>query len=148
MAHTYVTNLLHVVFATKGRIGHIRPEVEGKMWAYLAAVAKGEGAQCIIAGGMPNHIHLLLSVPARIPLSDLMQHIKGNSSKWFHEKHAPQFRWQQGYAAFSVSESLKDKTVEYIRNQKEHHKRRDFESEYLALLKKHGVKYDPRYVFD
>lgn len=96
---------------------------------------------------MEDHAHLLLSVPASMDVSKAVQLIKGGSSKWFREKHLNDFAWQQGFGAFSVSASQVPKTIAYIANQKLHHRKMDFKAEFIALLKKHGVEYDERYVW-
>jgi putative transposase len=99
---------------------------------------------------VPDHVHLLLSLPPAISIAKAMQLIKGGSSKWVHETFPEQrlFRWQEKYGAFSVSVSQLDKIREYIRNQEEHHRKMTFQEEFLALLKKHGLEYDERYIRD
>jgi len=97
-------------------------------------------------GGTDNHVHLLLVLPPKLSLSHAMRAIKANSSKWMNE-NGHLFAWQEGYAAFSVSASLVEAVGEYIRNQPEHHKKRTFEQEFLALLKKHGIVADSAQVF-
>jgi REP element-mobilizing transposase RayT len=100
-------------------------------------------------GGMPDHVHLLLSLPATITISKAMQLIKGGSSKWIHETFPNQrtFSWQEEYAAFSVSVSQMDKTMAYIRGQAEHRRKLTFQEEFLSLLKKHALDYDERYLW-
>jgi REP element-mobilizing transposase RayT len=100
-------------------------------------------------GGMEDHVHILLSLPATISISKAMQLIKGGSSKWIHETFSEQrtFAWQEEYGAFSVSVSQLDKTVAYIRGQPEHHRKMTFQEEFLMLLKKHSIKYDERYLW-
>ena len=102
------------------------------------------------AGGIEDHIHLLAKLPPTIALSDMLRLMKANSSKWINETKKPKksFEWQPGYAAFSVSESQVGTVESYIENQREHHQKRTFQEEFLLLLKKHGIEYDPQYVFE
>lgn len=100
-------------------------------------------------GGIPNHVHILASLPKTICLSDFVRNIKAGSSKWIKTRntHYSQFEWQEGYGAFSVSPSLVDKTVSYIRNQEEHHRKRTFEEEYKLFLEASKIEYDEQYAF-
>jgi len=146
-AHTYPNVLIHCVFSTKNRVPSIQNH-QDEMWAYMGGIAKAHKIKPIIIGGMDDHAHLLLEMPTDIALADAMQYIKGSSSKWFSEKYNPDFEWQKGYAAFSVSKSLQKRAIQYISTQAIHHKKRDFKEELLILLKKHDVEYDPKYVFE
>ena len=100
----------------------------------------------IAIGGISDHAHALIHLPATMSLSKAMLALKSNSSRWMSE-HARGFSWQEGYGAFSVSASVLPAVTRYIQNQEEHHKKISFEDEFLALLKKHGIEYDPKYVF-
>jgi len=147
VSHTYVSNLVHCVFSTKNRRDLIPAGVQPDLWAYLGGTANKNGFKALIAGGTENHAHVLLSLSANIPLAKAMQLIKGASSHWMNETHTRNFAWQQGYGAFTVSISQKAHTIAYIRSQPEHHRKRSFEEEFIAFLKKHNVEYDPRYVW-
>jgi REP element-mobilizing transposase RayT len=147
MSHTYVSDLVHCVFSTKERRNLIRPEVQSDLWAFMGGIARKNGFKALIVGGMENHAHVLLSLPAQMPLAKAMQLIKGASSHWMNEKHGKGFAWQEGYGAFTVGISQKDDTIAYIQSQAEHHRKRSFEDEFVAFLKKHQVEYDPRYVW-
>jgi putative transposase len=105
--------------------------------------------KAIEVGGVADHIHMLISIPATMPISKAMQLIKGGSSKWIHDTFPEQcqFAWQEKYGAFSVSFSQLDVIVEYIRNQEEHHRKKTFQEEFLSLLKKHNIEYDERYLW-
>ncbi|HUA16665.1 MAG TPA: IS200/IS605 family transposase [Verrucomicrobiae bacterium] len=147
MSHAYISELVHCVFSTKNRRNLIRPEIQSDLWAFVGGIARHNGFKALIVGGTENHVHLLLSLPATMPLAKAMQLIKGASSHWMNEKHARNFAWQEGYGAFTVGISQKADTIAYIRSQPEHHRRRSFEEEFVAFLKKHSVDYDPRYVW-
>jgi len=143
MAHTYTSNLVHCVFSTKERRPLIAASRLPELHAYFFGVAKGEGFPLLAAGGTANHAHLLFGLPAAIALAQAVQKLKGASSRWLGRG----FSWQEGYGAFSVSPSQAPRVKTYIRNQAEHHRKRSFEDEFIALLKKCGIAYDPRYVF-
>ena len=144
MSHTYVQNLLHVVFSTKERRKLILLDHRTKLWAYVAGVCSKEKIVPIEVGGMDDHAHLLIQLPPTWSLSDAVQEIKTSSSRWMGKD----FAWQRGFAAFSVSASNKDAVIRYIRTQEVHHKRMTYEAELLSMLRKHCVEYDPKYVFD
>ena len=146
MSHTYISSLVHCVFSTKSRRNLIRPEVQPDLWTFLGAIAHKNGFKALIVSGTENHVHVLLSLPANLPLEKAMQVIKGGSSEWMNEKHSRNFAWQQGYGAFTVGISQKADTIAYIRSQPEHHRKHSFEEEFVAFLKKHNVEYDPRQI--
>ena len=150
MPHTFVSNLVHCVFSTKERRKTIAAELQPKLWTYMGGIARGEGLKALAIGGTDDHAHLLLSVPTTVLLANAMQHIKGNSSKWVHDTFPSTslFGWQQGYGCFSIGISQVDETVAYIESQPEHHKKRSFEEEFVAFLKKHGIEYDERYIWE
>jgi REP element-mobilizing transposase RayT len=125
----------------------ISPEVQPDLWSFLGGIARKNGFKALIAGGTDNHIHILLSLPATMPIAKAMQLVKGASSHWMNEKHVRNFAWQEGYGAFTVGISQKAGTIAYIRSQPEHHRKRSFQEEFIAFLKKHGVEYDPQYVW-
>lgn len=148
MSHTYSSNRIHVIFSTKERRKDLSLEIHAKLWAYLRGIAKNQGFELIVAGGAEDHVHMLLLLPPKLPLARAVQLLKGNSSKRLNESGLEDhnFAWQEGYGAFSVSASQTDTVIEYIKNQAEHHRRRTFEEEFLSMLKKYGVQYDPAYV--
>jgi len=147
LSHAYHNNLIHLVFSTKNRENLIPREMEEPLRKYFVGIGHNEGFKVLASGGVENHCHLLYVLPATIALADSIQSLKANSSRWMR-KQTRSFHWQKGYAAFSVSESNKPKVLTYIATQREHHKKHSFESEFIALLKKHNVEYDHRYVFD
>lgn len=104
--------------------------------------------KALIIGGTDDHVNLLLSLPSTKPIAKAMQEIKSSSSKWMREQcRVKDFAWQEGYGAFSISQSLISVILQYIANQQEHHKKHDYQEEFLAILKKHQIEYDPRYVW-
>ena len=147
MSHTYVSELVHCVFSTKNRRKLIRPEIQPDLWAFLGGIARKNGFKALTVGGIEDHVHILLSLPATIALAKAVQLIKGASSRWINETHTHEFEWQEGYGAFSVGISQKEHTIRYIQSQAEHHRKQSFEEEFAAFLKKHQVEYDPKYVF-
>jgi REP element-mobilizing transposase RayT len=143
MSRSYVLNFVHCVFATKGRAQLIRePE---PLSAYLRGIARNCDFDIVAVGGTDNHVHVLLSVPARFHLVDLVRDLKANSSRFMKTK-VQGFSWQDGYAAVSVSPSQVETVKRYIAHQKEHHCKRTFDEEFIALLDKAGVRYqrEPR----
>jgi putative transposase len=146
MSHTYVSELMHVVFSTKQRSNTIPTDMLDRLWSFLGGIARKNGFKTIAIGSTVNHVHILLSLPATMPLAKAVQLLKGGSSKWLNETIRPRFEWQQGYGGFSVSISQQTRTVAYINSQAEHHRDRNFEEEFVAFLKKHNIDYDPRYV--
>lgn len=150
MAHSFVNQLSHCVFSTKERRPLITPDLQARLYPYMGGIARENKLRLIVAGGMADHVHLLVSLPSTLSIAKAMQLVKGGSSKWVHDTFAEHrsFEWQEGYAAFSIGIGDVGRTVEYINNQAEHHKRRDFKTELLAFLRKHEIEYDERYVFD
>jgi len=147
VSHTYVSDLVHCVFSTKLRQNLISSEIQPELWAFVGGVARTNGFKALMVGGTENHVHILLSLPATMPVAKAVQLVKGASSRWMNEKHTGDFAWQEGYGAFTVGISQKNHTIAYIRSQAQHHRKRSFEEEFLAFLKKHGVEYDPQYVW-
>lgn len=144
MSHTHEHNLLHCVFSTKERLPLIRKPDE--LWRYTVGLAYNKNVHVIAAGGTTNHVHLLMLLPQTVTLAKTMQEIKANTSRWLRETSRA-FQWQEGYGAFSVSHSQLGTVGRYIANQEDHHRKRTFEEEFIALLEKSGIPYDPRYVF-
>ena len=146
MSHTYFQNVMHVVFSTKERRRFIHADMKERLWSYTAAICKRQKVFVHAIGGMEDHIHMLLQFPATIAISDAVKTIKANSSGWMSDQIG-KFAWQEGYGAFGVSKSNLAVVVRYIQNQEKHHRRMTFEDEFIALLEKHGIEYDPRFVF-
>ena len=143
MSRSYVLNYVHCVFSTKGRAQLIRdPET---LWAYMRGIARNRGFDMLAIGGTSNHVHILLLVPAGMHLVDIVRDLKANSSRFMKET-VRFFAWQDGYAGISASPSQVETLRQYIARQEEHHRQRTFDEEFIALLNKAGVQYDPKYV--
>ena len=147
MGSTFLSLHYHIVFSTKQRRPFLRDSRRAKMHAYLGGTVRGLGGIPEAIGGVADHVHLLVGLRATHCLADFMQELKKATSVWAKENHEPNFAWQDGYAAFSVSESQLAVVTAYIAGQKEHHRRTTFEDELVAIAEKHGVAYDPRYLF-
>lgn len=143
MSHSYAHNPVHLVFSTKERRKLIPKELKPKLWAYLAGICKKHRIFVHEIGGMEDHAHLLIEIPLNLTFSDAIKEIKAGSSQWM----GPRFSWQVGFGVFGVSESNVNTVIRYIRNQEAHHRRMTYDQEFIALLKKHRVPYDSRYVF-
>jgi len=148
MPHTYCSSLFHCVFSTKERRKIIALDVQARLWAYMGGIAREHEMKAFSVGGTDDHAHLLLSLPSSLPIAHAMREIKSGSSRWMHESfELPAFEWQEGYGAFSIGWGQVEATMAYIAGQKEHHRKRDFQAEFLAILKSQKVDYDPRYVW-
>ena len=147
MAHTFTQCHYHVVFSTKQRAKLIGTDLRERLWKYLTGISRNLDLIPVAVGGMDDHIHMLFHLPPDRALSDAIRLLKTNSSRWMSD-HGVRFGWQGGYGAFAVSFSNLAKVVRYIHNQEMHHRKMTFEEEYLGLLRKHQVKFDPRFVFD
>jgi REP element-mobilizing transposase RayT len=147
---SYVSSYHHVVFSTKERRPLITPALRERLWPYLGGIAHQNKMKALEIGGVADHVHLLLSLPATLPVAKAVQLIKGGSSKWVHETFPEhrRFEWQEKYGSFSVSVSQLDTIIQYIKRQEEHHWKLTFQEEFLALLKKHRIEYDERYLWE
>jgi putative transposase len=147
MSHTYVSDLVHCVFSTKERRRLIHPEMQSELWSFIGGIARKNGFKALIVGGTEDHVHILLSLPATISLAKALQLLKGSSSRWMNETHCKGFSWQEGYGAFTLGVSQKARTIDYIKRQAQHHRKRSFEEEFLVFLNKHAIEFDPTYVW-
>jgi putative transposase len=137
---------MHVVFSTKERRPWITQQLQEKLWPYIGGIARNHKMKTIKVGGVEDHIHILLSLPATLEIAKAVQLLKGSSSKWVHETFPDlrTFEWQEGYGAFSIGVSGMVETIAYIENQAAHHKRMTFQEELASILKKHGIDFEPR----
>ncbi|MCW1913171.1 IS200/IS605 family transposase [Luteolibacter sp. GHJ8] len=147
-----LTNLLiHLIFSTKDRQPFFSdPQLLVELHHYLGGIVNHHGGNSIIAGGVADHVHLLLVLPRTLTTSDLVRDLKRASSLWLKSRHADlkDFSWQGGYGAFSVGQGEIEVVRTYIANQAEHHRKRSFQEEYRTFLEKYGISYDERYVWD
>jgi putative transposase len=150
MPGTYSQLLLHVVFATRSRTPWIVTEVAERLYPYIGGIIRAEKGVLYDIGGVEDHIHMYLRWRPDGSVSGLMRTVKSRSSKWVHDTFPAlrEFAWQEGYSVFSVSKSQEAAVKKYIAGQAEHHKKQDFKSELLRILRAHGVEFDERYVFD
>ena len=150
MAHSFVNLLTHMIFGTKNREPQITSDIREELFAYMGGIVRELHGKPILINGVADHVHMLVAMPATQATADFLRVVKSSSSGWVHDKwpgHAD-FTWQSGYGAFSVSESNRQKLIDYIGRQDEHHKTITFEEEYVALLKRHGIEYNPRYLWE
>ena len=150
MPQSYCNLLYHMVFSTKHRQPLITPDIRERVYSYLGGGLKGEKGIPILINGMEDHVHILAALHQDCSVSTVLRNIKANSSKWIHRDFSghDNFAWQSGYGTFTVSASQKDSVFKYIENQEEHHKTMTFKEEFIRLLKKHGIEYDERYIWD
>ena len=150
MANTYSSLFFHLVFSTKNRQNQFEVEIENRVWAYIGGIARKHNCVALQVGGIEDHLHALILSPTAYSPSQITQFLKRESSKWIHEEFPKlsKFGWQDGYSIFSVSKSIVPKVVEYIKNQREHHKGQTFADEYLELLKLHEIDIvDEKYLY-
>jgi REP element-mobilizing transposase RayT len=142
--------LVHIVFSTKNGVRWIAPGIESELHAYLGGICKNAGSPALSVGGTADHVHILSSLARTRSLSELLQEIKTGSSKWMKTKGPgyADFRWQDGYSAFSIGRSGEQDLRRYIAGQKEHHRRLSFQDELRAILRRYRVEYDERYIWD
>ena len=146
MSHAYTRNYVHLIFGTKGRRQVIKPAIQQGLWILIADSAREYGVDVRAVSGGEDHVHMLVCLPPRVALANLVRHVKQGTSKWMNE-NGHYFHWQVGYAAFSVSTSSLAAVDAYVKNQPEHHRKRTFEEEYAALLQKHGIEFSPEKIF-
>ena len=142
--------LIHIVFNTKLRAPILHEPIRRDLYAYLAGILKQCSCPAIRIGGTVDHVHILCNLSRTLAVAKVVEEIKTGSSKWLKTKQAEfrTFHWQNGYGAFSVSQSTVDAVADYIDKQEEHHRRQSFQDEYRALLERYQMAYDERYVWD
>jgi len=149
MSRTFTNLLTHIIFSTKDREPLILPEVKSELYAYLGGLTRELKGKSYGINGTADHVHMLVSLPPAVSISEAMRFIKSNSSGWIHSKWPGKpFAWQLGYGAFSVSKSNVSDVLKYIANQEAHHRRSTFKEEFVHFLRRHGIEYDERYIFE
>ncbi len=150
MPSTYTQIYIHTVFTVKNRMCLIQKSWKDELYKYITGIVKTNKHKLIAINGMPDHIHILIGMKPHQSLSDLMQDIKGSSSKWINERKflKYKFEWQQGYGAFSYSHSHLDKVVKYLQDQEIHHKKKTFNEELKRILTAYNVEFNEKYLFN
>ena len=150
MANTYTSLHYHVLFSTKNRYPWIIPTIEERVWRFIGGIARKHKMIALQIGGVEDHIHALVTAPPTIAPCDIAKFLKGDSSLWIHREFSDlqKFAWQVGYGAFTVSKSNLPKVIRYIKNQREHHRTKTFQEEYLEFLQAYGIEYDERYLWN
>ena len=149
MGNTYTQIHIHAIFTVQNRECIINDSWQDELYKYIMGIIRENQHKPIVINGMPDHIHVLFGMRPAQSLSDLLQDIKGSSSKWINEKKfiKCRFSWQEGFGAFSYSKSEIPNVIKYINSQKEHHKKKSFIKEYQEFLQAFNVDYDERYIF-
>jgi REP element-mobilizing transposase RayT len=150
MPNTYSQITIHGVFAVKHRENLIIQPLRDDVHRYISGILNGINCKPFAVNGWLDHVHILFALPVTKSISDVMEVVKSNSSKWINEADflKGKFQWQGGYGAFSISKSHRDRVIKYIMNQEEHHKRITFREEYERLLDLYEIEWDKRYVFE
>jgi putative transposase len=147
MASTHTSLHYHLVFSTKNRMAWLTDPIRERLHAFLGGCLRTHGGVALEIGGVDDHVHALAGLKPTHRLSDVLRDIKQASSAWLHELGLRDFAWQEGYGAFTVSPSAIQRVRSYIQNQEIHHEKQSFADEYRALLEKHGISFDERYLW-
>ncbi len=149
MSRTFTNLLTHIVFSIKDREPLIVPELQPELYAYLGGLARELKGKAYGINGTSDHLHMLVSLPPVVSMSDALRFLKSTSSGWVHDKwrRRRSFAWQLGYGAFSVSKSNVPEVLKYLGSQEAHHRRITFKEEFIDLLRRHEIEYDERYIW-
>jgi putative transposase len=150
MPGTFSQIYIQIVFAVKGRQNLVLPSFDEELYKYIAGIVSGKAQKPLAVNGMPDHIHILVGLKPSMAIADLVRDVKNNSTNFINKKNClpKKFSWQEGYGAFSYSESNYGKVIDYIKNQRQHHSNQNFRQEYTGFLKKFNVPYDEKYLFE
>jgi putative transposase len=147
MAHTFTKHHFDIVFSTKRRRKLISKQIQPQLWSYMVGICRNVGIIGIAIGGIEDHVHALVELQPNMTVAKAVNLLKSNSSRWMGQQGV-RFAWQEGYSSFAVSASKVATVKKYVLNQEAHHRKRNFEDELLTLLRKHGIAFDPKEVFD
>ena len=150
MPGKYISLRVHFIWSTLERRPWISSEIEEELYRSIGGIFRNKNGALIEAGGDRDHTHLYASLPSTISLAEIVNAVKSNSSGWIHERFPEMryFAWQKGYGAFSVSQSMERELIQYLRNQKTHHRKLSFKEEFVSFLERHQIEYDERYLWD
>ncbi len=150
MPQSLASILVHLIYSTKNRAPCLDREVQASLFAYQAGILDEWESHALVIGGASDHVHALFNLSKNHALAKVIEEVKKGSSKWLKTQGSEfrDFHWQAGYGAFSVSQSNADEVRRYIEHQEEHHRVRSFQEEFLAFLKRHGMEYDERFLWD
>jgi putative transposase len=149
MANTYTQLNVHGVFTVKGKENILLPNFKNDLFKYISGILNNNGQYSLAVNGTRDHVHVFFELHPKNSISDIIKEVKANSSKWINENKfvKGKFMWQEGFGAFTYSRSQRNDVINYIKNQEDHHKVQTFKEEYLNLLKKFEIEYDPKYLF-
>jgi len=150
MSDTFTKIHLHIVFAVKGRASIISSSWKDQLYAYITGIIQNNGHKVLAINGMKDHVHVFIGFRPNQALSELMRCVKRDSTAWINQKRltAGKFSWQEGYGAFSYSESHIEKVIEYINNQEKHHKKKTFQEEFMQMLEAFKVEQNRKKLFE
>ena len=150
MPSAWTQNYYHMVFSTRDRLEMIKPDLEKRLYPFMGGILRDLKCSLLAINGMPDHVHLLARYPADLSHAAMLRHVKSRSSKWVHDTFPAlrRFGWQDGYGGFTVSKSKVPEVVRYVENQKKHHKKQDFKSEFLQMLRLNEIEFDEDEVFN
>ena len=148
MGNSYISCWVHYVFSTKNQKKWLKSDIREKLYPYMGGICRENNFKLIKAGGVDDHLHLLVSLPSTITIAKAIQYLKGGSSRWIHETfgNMKNFAWQEGYGAFTIGVSQIDQTIKYITNQEYHHRKKTFREEFIDMLNYHGIEFDEKYL--
>lgn len=150
MPNTYTQLYVQLVFAVKGRENIVSANIHDRVEKYITGIIQNKKHKLLAIYCMPDHLHIFLSMKPDMAISDLVRIVKSESTKFIndHQLVSGKFSWQEGFGAFSYSESQIDTVVNYVLHQPEHHKQKSFKEEYVTFLKRYNIEYNEKYLFD